>query len=130
MSAIQKSTAPETHKPESRTWKTTTAGVLMILAGITAIVAEIIYYVSGDLGIFAGIPLVESSASLKGALFGTGLIAIIGGFCTLQRRIFWLAVVGVICSMFFTILPVLVSGIVSILLLATSKREFKRTKIG
>jgi hypothetical protein len=102
----------------------------MILAGITAIVAEIIYFASGDLGIFAGVPFVESSANLKGALLAAGLIAVVGGICTLQRRIFWLAVVGVVCSMFFTIWPVLVIGIISILLLAASRREFKRTRIG
>jgi hypothetical protein len=112
------------------TWKSTTSGILMIVAGITAIVAQIIYLTSGDLGIFAGVPLVESSANLGGALFATGLIAIVGGVCALQRRVFWLAVVGVVCSMFFTIWPVLVIGIISILLLATSRREFKRTRIG
>jgi len=93
-------------------------------------VAEIIYFASGDLGIFAGVPFVESSANLKGALLAAGLIAVVGGICTLQRRIFWLAVVGVVCSMFFTIWPVLVIGIISILLLAASRREFKRTRIG
>ena len=36
MATIHKSTAPETHKPEATTWKTTTSGVLVILAGITA----------------------------------------------------------------------------------------------
>jgi hypothetical protein len=72
------------------TRKPATAGILMIVAGITAIGAEIIYFTSGDLGIFAGVPFVESSANLKGGLFATGLIAIVGGICTLQRRIFWL----------------------------------------
>jgi len=112
------------------TWKSTTSGILMIVAGITAIVAQIIYLTSGDLGIFAGVPLVESSANLGGALFATGLVAIVGGVCALQRRVFWLAVVGVVCSMFFTIWPVLVIGVISILLLAASRREFKRTRTG
>lgn len=102
----------------------------MIVAGITATVAQIIYLTSGDLGIFAGVPLVEYSANLGGALFASGLIAIVGGVCALQRRVFWLAVVGVVCSMFFTIWPVLVIGIISILLLAASRREFKRTRLG
>ncbi len=112
------------------TWKSTTSGILMIVAGITAIVAEIIYFTSGDLGILAGVPFGEYSANLGGALFASGLVAIVGGVCALQRRIFWLAVVGVVCSMFFTIWPVLVIGIISILLLAASRREFKRTRIG
>ena len=112
------------------TWKSMTSGTLMILAGITAMVAEIIYFTTGDLGIFAGVPFVESSANLKGALLAAGLIAIAGGICTLQRRMFWLAVVGVVCSMSFTIWPVLVIGIIAIVLLAASRREFRRTRIG
>ncbi len=130
MAAKQTSSQAKAPNPNMRTWKLTTAGILMIVAGITAIVAEIIYYASGDLGVFAGVPFVESSANLNGVLFATGLIAIVGGICSLQRRIFWLAVVGVACSMFFTIWPVLVIGIISILLLAASGREFKRTRIG
>src|SRR4030042_5028792 len=121
---------PATPKPEVRTWKLTTAGILMIITGLTAIVAEIIYYTAGDLGIFAGIPWGESSANLKGALFATGAIAIIGGICCLRRRVLWLAIVGVVFSMFFTIWPVLVIGIIAILLIATSRREFKRTRFG
>jgi hypothetical protein len=76
-------------------WKPGTAGILMIVAGIPAIVAEIIYFTSGDLGIFVGVPIVESSANLKGALFTKGLIAIMGAICTLQTKILWLGVVGV-----------------------------------
>jgi len=38
-----KTTTPQTPKPESRTWKPIIAGILIILAGITAIVAEIIH---------------------------------------------------------------------------------------
>jgi hypothetical protein len=105
MTTAQTTSPAETPKPGLRTWKSTTAGILIIIAGITAIVAEIIYFTSGDLGIFAGVPWVESSANLKGALFASGLIAMVGGICTLRRRIFWLAVVGVVCSMFFTIWP-------------------------
>jgi hypothetical protein len=112
------------------TWKPTTAGILIIIAGITATVAEIIYLTSGDLGIFAGVPFVESSANLKGALFATGLIAIAGGICALLRKIWWATIVGVVFSMAFTIWPVLVSGLVSIFLIATSRVEFKRTKFG
>jgi hypothetical protein len=125
-------TAPTTKTLETppRTWKPPTAGILMIIAGITATVAEIIYYTAGDLGIFAGVPWVESSANLKGALFATGIIAIVGGIFTLRRLILWLAIVGVVCSMFLTIWPVLAIGIISILLIATSRREFKRTKFG
>jgi len=121
---------PAIPEPKPRTWKLAAAGILMIIAGITAIVAEIIYYTAGDLGIFAGMPWVESSANPEGALFATGAIAIIGGIFTLLRRILWLVIVGVIFSMFFTIWPVLAIGIIAILLIAVSRKEFKRTKIG
>jgi len=124
------SSSQKTTKTIPNTWKPTTAGILIILAGITAIVAQIIYYTTGDLGIFAGIPWVESSASLKGALFATGIIAIAGGIFTLLRKVLWIAIVGVISSMFFTIWPVIVAGIISILLIATSRREFRRTRFG
>ena len=130
MTTTQTPNPQATPKPELRTWKPTTAGILIIIAGIIALVAETIYITSGDLGIFAGVPFEESSANLKGALFATGAIAIVGGIFTLRRRVWWLAVVGVIFSMFFTIWPVLVIGIISILLLAASRLEFKRTKFG
>lgn len=120
----------EPSKVLPRTWKPMVAGILMIIAGITAIVAEIIYSASGDLGVFAEIPLVESSASLGGGLYATGAIAIVGGIFAILRKVWWITIVGVIFSMFFTIWQVLVMGIISIILIATSRREFKRTKIG
>ena len=120
----------EPPKVVPRTWKPMVAGILIIIAGITAIVAQIIYLASGDLGVFADMPLVESSASLNGALFATGAIAIVGGVFALLRRIWWLAIVGVIFSMFFTIWQLLVMGIISIILIAISRREFERTKFG
>jgi len=83
-----------------RTWKPTIAGILIIIAGITAIVAEIIHLSSGGLGIFAGVPFVEFSGSLGGGLFATGVIAIVGGALTLLRKVFWLAVVGVFALCF------------------------------
>ncbi len=112
------------------TWKPVAAGILMMIAGITAIVGETIYLASGDLGVFEGIPIVESSASLNGILFATGAIAIVAGVFAILRRIWWLVIVGVVFSMFFTIWPVLVVGLISIALIAMSRREFKRTKIG
>ena len=128
--ATPRSVNPEAVKAIPNTRKPTTAGILIILAGITAIVAETIYNATGDLGVFAGIPWVESSATLQGALFATGAIAIVGGTFTILRRVLWIAIVGVILSMAFTIWPVIVAGIVSILLIATSRREFRRTRLG
>jgi hypothetical protein len=135
MTTTQSNSAPSS-KPSGpskvlpRTWKPTVAGILMIIAGVTAIVAEIIYSTSGDLGIFAEIPLVKSSASLGGGLLATGTIAIVGGIFAIIRKVWWITIVGVICSTFFTIWQILVMGIISIILIALSRREFKRTKFG
>ena len=128
MATTQTSTPPDIPKPEPRTWKPTTAGILTIIAGVIAIVAETIYITSGTFGIFAGIPFIESSANPNGALFVTGAIAIAGGIFALRRRIWWLAIVGAICAMFFAIWPVLVTGVISNILLALSRLEFKRAK--
>jgi hypothetical protein len=122
--------ATETAKADPQSWKPTTAGVLMIAAGITAVVAEIIYFASGDLGIFGGIPWAQSSANVQGALLAAGLIAIVGGVLTLRRMVWWMAIVGVVCSMLFTIWPLLLAGLISIFLIATSRQQFRRTKIG
>jgi hypothetical protein len=111
-----------------KTWKPTAAGILIILAGITGLVAEIIYLISGDLGIFAGMPWVGSSANPEWALFITGVIAIAGGIFALLRKLWWLAIIGAIFSMFFTIWPVLLAGIISIILIAISRAEFKPAK--
>jgi hypothetical protein len=128
MTTTPTTTTPETPEPQPRTWKPTTAGILIILAGIVALIAEIIYMASGDLGAFAGMPWIGSSANPEWALFVTGVVAIAGGIFTLLRKMWWLAIVGVIFSMFFTIWPVLVAGIISIILIAFSQPEFKRTK--
>jgi hypothetical protein len=118
-------TPPETAKAEPRTWKPTTAGILTIVMGAIALVAEIIYLTSGNFGIFAGIPFIEASANPNGVLFATSAIAIVGGIFALLRKIWWLAVVGAIFSMFFSLWPILVIGIISSILLALSRKEFK-----
>ena len=100
----------------------------MILSGIIALIAEIIYLSSGDLGVFAGMPWIGSSANPEWALFVTGVVAIAGGIFALLRRIWWLAIVGVVFSMLFTIWPVLLAGLISIVLIAMSQKEFKPVK--
>jgi hypothetical protein len=73
----------ETSKVQPATWKPTVAGILIILSGIIALVAEIIYLSSGDLGVFAGMPWIGSSANPDWALFVTGVVAIVGGIFAL-----------------------------------------------
>lgn len=116
----------ETPPPQPRTWAPIIAGILIIIAGIVSLVAEIIYQISGDLGIFAGMPWVGSTANPGWLLFVTGVIAIAGGIFALLRESWWVAVVGVVFSMFFTIWPILAAGIISIFLLSISQKEFKR----
>jgi hypothetical protein len=123
------STPSETAKVVPGTWKSTTLGILIIISGVIAIVAEAIYIASGNFGIFAGVPFIESSANPDiYALFATGAIAIVGGIFALRRRMWWLAIVGVVFSMFFTIWPLLVVGGISIILIALSRPEFQRVK--
>ncbi len=87
MTTTQTTTPPKTPKPEPRTWKLTTVGILTIIAGVIALVAETIYITSGTFSIFAGVPYIESSANPNGALFVTGAIAIVGGILALRKKI-------------------------------------------
>ena len=130
MTTGQPVSSPETVKPKPRSWRPTAAGILMMAAGITAVAAEIVYFATGDLGVFAGIPWAESSANVQGALLAAGLIAIVGAIFTVRRMVWWMAILGVVCSMLFTIWPLLLAGLVSIFLIATSRQEFRRTKFG
>jgi hypothetical protein len=130
MNAAQPTRSPQTPPPLPVSWRPATAGALMIIAGLTAVIADIIYFAAGDLGPFAGVPWAESSANPNGALLAAGLIAVAGGLFAMRRRIWWMTVVGVVCSMLLTIWPLLLAGLVSIFLIATSRREFARTRFG
>ena len=128
MTTPQTAPANKTSETQSRTWKPMAAGILMIIIGLVTLVAEIINVSSGDFGTFAGIPFIESTLSPHWLLFATGIIGTAGGILALSRKIWWLVVVCLIISMLFPIWPVLVLGILTILCIATSSKEFKRVK--
>jgi hypothetical protein len=74
-----------------RTWKPTTAGILLIIAGaigVTPAAVFFAFYGMGWLGAIIGAPLIIG-----------GIVAIVGGICALRRRVWGLALVGSICTL-------------------------------
>jgi hypothetical protein len=104
------------------TWLPIAAGVLSIIAGafelfgglILSALASLItsFFWMPELGALFGVPLII-----------LGIVAIIGGICSLTRRAWGLALAGAICSVF---LPhVIILGILAIIFVAISRQEFK-----
>ncbi len=102
----------------SKTWMPTVAGILMIIAGGLGILRGIGALIGG---LFAG-----GFWRFVGFEFGgwinivLAVVVLIAGFAALGRKTWWLALIGaVIAAMHFFVL-----GIVSIILVALSKKEF------
>jgi hypothetical protein len=104
------------------TWMPIAAGVLCIIAGATELFGGLIlsalaslitaFFWMPELGALFGVPLII-----------VGIVAIIGGICSLTRRAWGMALAGAICSLF---LPhVIILGILAIIFVAISKQEFK-----
>ena len=118
-----------------RTWKPTTAGILTIISGCFGIGAgaAIVQGVSflnqllSDINI-GGVPLDMGGIGSVFGLLGVasiilGIIALIGGIFALRRKVWGFALTGAILSL--PLLPVgTVLGILSIVFLAKSRREF------
>ena len=121
-------TPPKASVPEQMKWKTVTTGILLLVSGIISLAAATIHSTSGTYGIFEGMPFIGASVNPNVALFAIGAIAIIAGLCALLRIIWWLVLVGAIVSMLFTIWPVLALGIISIILIAVSTKDYKRSQ--
>ena len=114
--------------------KSTVAGMLEIAAGVMALVAGFMFLLVGLVGgglLSATVPEhLEALAALPVALFVplaalhfiAGVVAIAGGFAALQGTRWWLAVVGSVAALvcFFPL------GIVAMILIALSEREFTR----
>jgi len=106
-----------------RTWKPTTAGILNIGAG--------------TLSFCVWIPLLVITLTLPGVVtvsgwilvavgiicFAFGVVAIIGGYFSLRRRIWGLALAGSIAALLTT----LILGVLSIVFVSLSKREFAQS---
>ena len=101
-----------------RSWKSVTAGVMSIIAGIIGIGGGAIVSLMGDFvsesgGIFGFEPFGVPTIIL-------GIVAVVGGIFALRRRVWWLAVVGAIFAM--PCMPVL--GTLSIIFVTLADQEF------
>lgn len=111
-------TPPETKK----TWLPTVAGILSIVAGaFELLVGMAIGGVGAILTTFMSMPGLGAFVGFP--LMALGIVAVIGGICSIRRRVWGLALAGAICSLFFPHITVL--GILAIVFVAVSKREFK-----
>jgi hypothetical protein len=91
----------------------TIGGILSIVAGVFQIL------------VFVILPAIFLSFSFGGStwkilLLLAGILAILGGILAIKRQHWWLALTGVA----FSVLPTMLLGIVAIVLVAKSKREF------
>lgn len=108
-----------------RTWKSTTAGILTILAAIIGIfLVRVLIIYSGWYGqptrLFPGSILMTVDESSFVIELAFGVVAIAGGICALTRKFWGLALVGSICS-FICLWPL---GVLAIIFTAVSKKEF------
>lgn len=119
------------------TWKPTTAGILSIIAGALNLAMGILsvtvmrgavwpsmgYPWFGGMGYgMMGMPWL---GAIGISLIVLGVISIIGGIFALQRRVWGLALAGAICALFPP--PLIVLGILSIIFLALSRKEFTQS---
>lgn len=118
---------PITPQPEQKlavkTWKPTTAGILTLIPGILNVIIGIFISIGPMMGMWmtgwmwwAGMGI----GVLSGAFIVTGIISIISGVFAIQRRRWGTALAGAICALF----PVIIFGILSIIFITLSKKEF------
>jgi hypothetical protein len=105
-----------------KTWKPTTAGILSIVAGAGELFGGIgLGAASGLIGSILGMPGLGIAIGIP--LIILGIVAIVGGVFALRRRVWGLALAGAICSLFMYFVAIL--GILAIIFVAMSKKEFK-----
>jgi hypothetical protein len=104
-----------------KTWKPTAAGILAIVAGVLNLIVGIVIVAVGSafLGPFIGLGWL---GAIGAPLIILGIVSIVGGVFALRRRIWGLALAGAICALFPP--PIAILGILSIIFLAISTREF------
>ena len=118
---------------EKKTWMPPTAGILDIISGSFGLFAGIILLALGTLGSgvlrFFEFGISDISPAVILAIFSAvaiplaiaGILAIIGGIYTLQRKMWGLALTGSIAAFF----PSRLLGIAAIIFTAISKNEFE-----
>jgi hypothetical protein len=111
-----------------KTWMSTTAGILSIIAGaigvITGIVFAVIGGIIGDIiGTIFGIEWLGLGVFFGAPSIILGIIAIVGGVYALRRRIWGLALAGSICALLAD--PLWILGILAVIFVSLGKGEFK-----
>ena len=96
------------------------AGILSIIGGIVGIIA-------GAIALGAGALVTELTGTfgmegIGGGFIGLGIVALIGGICTLRRKSWGFSLAGAICAMF----PIVPLGVLSIIFVSARKKEFTR----
>jgi hypothetical protein len=102
-----------------KTWKSTVAGILSIIAGAIGMIIGIVVAAVGGIGWFFWMPWFSAIAA---PIIVVGIIAIVGGIYALRREVWGLALAGSICAL---IGPWFVLGILAIIFVSLGKREFK-----
>jgi hypothetical protein len=113
-------TPTPTPQPAAQTWMPVVAGILTIVAGvvdflvglIVGAIGHAVSFITGIWGLGAlGIPHII-----------LGIIAVIGGAFAVQRKAWVIALVGAICALTW---PLSILGILSIIFVCLSRKEFK-----
>jgi len=124
-----------------KTWKPTTAGILCIVSGALNLIFAPLYLLYGNIfgSLFNGsspynpwmtpdtgafLDIMIFIMTVYGAVsIATGIVSIVGGIFALRRRSWGLALAGALCALF----PGVVFGVLAIIFLALSRREFERS---
>lgn len=103
-----------------KTWKPTVAGVLSIVAG--ALILLFAFIISLGMTVAAPFRSAMVSVMLFSALYlGTGIVALVGGIFSLQRRHWGLSLAGAICAL---MPPATMLGIACIVFTALAREDF------
>lgn len=109
-----------------RTWRPTTAGILIIISGAISIISGIALAAfagaAGPVLRFYGVAPISTVPFIAGGiiLLLKGIVEVVGGAYALRRKVWGLALAASILALF----PSLVLGVLSIIFISMSKREF------
>jgi len=119
---------------KAKTWKTTTAGILAIVAGAIGVtewvwvaVLEVLRYGWSAVGDFLGLGAILPAVAA--VALAIRIVAVVGGVVALRRKSWGLALAGSVCAMFSSVFLVILNvplGVAAIVLIALGKGEFER----